>query len=206
MKSLVEYIKESNGIYKYTDRSIWSLGGELLNNAKRHVSSYTNKLSTPKNYWSTRYKDKYNDSDYNKDIDVDKEKANNKKQQDKYDNWLNQKLDKSTNIVNGTFIPKTKEDLINMIEVCAQKGIKNLNFINIKNIYDLQYVFGWMDNIDVIDISKWDVKHVKNVKGMFAKCPNLKSVGDLSGWNLSNASDASEIIEDCPNLKLNIKK
>lgn len=206
MKDLIEYIKESNGIYKYTDRSIWSVSKELLHNTKSTVSHYANKLSTPDNHWSARYRDRYVDSDYDKDTDIKKDKKDNQKQQDKYNNWLNQNLDKSTNIVNGTFIPKTKANLIDMIEVCAQRGVKNLNFINIKNIYDLQYVFGWMDNIEVIDISKWNVKHVKQVKSMFSKCPNLKSVGDLSDWNLANASDVSKIVEDCPNLKLNLKK
>ena len=164
MKNLKEYIQEANGVYKYTDRSIWSLGKDLIGNVKRRTSSFTNKLSTPSDSWSSRYKDKFNDSDYDSDVDVEKEQKQSEKNKKKYDEWLNNNIDKSTNTINGTFIPKTKADLIDMIETCAQRGIKNLNFINIKNVSDLQYVFGWMDNIEVIDISKWNVNHVKQVK------------------------------------------
>lgn len=100
----------------------------------------------------------------------------------------------------GFFIPKTKEEL--KLEILKKRIDKEINYndIDISNIDDLSYLFEDTD-ITEIDISEWDVSHVKNMKCMFTHCEYLKSVGDLSNWNVKNVEDMSWMFAGCKNLK-----
>ena len=51
-----------------------------------------------------------------------------------------------------------------------------------------------------IDISDWDVSNVTDMRSMFFKCKELKSVGDLSKWDVSNVTDMAYMFCYCKNF------
>ena len=47
------------------------------------------------------------------------------------------------------------------------------------------------------DISKWDMKNVKDISYMFYLCSSLISLPDISKWNTQNINNLNSIFENC---------
>ena len=47
------------------------------------------------------------------------------------------------------------------------------------------------------NISGWDMKNAKTLKGMFSGCRNLESLPDISKWNLENVVNMEEMFAGC---------
>ena len=95
--------------------------------------------------------------------------------------------------------PRTKDELIKCIkeQLDLQGPDANLNIIDVSKITDMSYLF----ELDVrnIDISKWDVSRVKNMRSMFVSCTLFNS--DLSKWNVSRVTGVYGMFNRCASLK-----
>ena len=114
---------------------------------------------------------------------------------------INEKLiiNKNIKFKKYKYHPEDKDELKNLIkELIFDRGNKaDLNDIDTSKITDMSYLFGQNnDQSDKCwefngDISEWDVKNVKNMKGMFNLSHFTGENGDLSNWDVSNVEDMS---------------
>ena len=89
--------------------------------------------------------------------------------------------------------PKSKKELIKIINDSFEKGVYDLNFIDISKITDMSWLF---ENVKHnFDVSDWDVSNVKNMTGMFGFCNKFDC--DLSNWNVSNVTDMHALFYEC---------
>ena len=111
-----------------------------------------------------------------------------------------------------TYAPTSFDELRKIIEDRYDKlgpGTKDMpidfNDIDVRNIDSFCYKNdkGIFDEtkFEYIDISNWDVSNIKNMRYMFYKCKQLKSVGDLSNWNVSNIESMRDMFNSCEQLK-----
>ena len=88
------------------------------------------------------------------------------------------------NLVNNegyTYVPKDRNELINLIDVILKIDFKaDLNWIDVSKLTDMSMLF--RDTPFNGDISKWDVSNVTCMTEMFCGC---KFNGDISKWNVS---------------------
>ena len=99
------------------------------------------------------------------------------------------KIDKNTKYHNYRFEPKTKAELISLIENRIKEDGNNvdLNDINLKNITDISGLFTKSNLSDFNgDISEWDVRNVEYMRYAFE---GSKFNGDISKWDVSNVID-----------------
>lgn len=111
--------------------------------------------------------------------------------------------------------PKTYIELKTIVNELLQKGIRDLNCINVSTITDFSYLFAYKkeydDQTDIrctvqlyqLDISNWDVSNGINFSNMFYQ-QYMLSECDLSKWNVSNGIDFSYMFNGCLNLKTDI--
>ena len=100
--------------------------------------------------------------------------------------------------------PRTKDELIKCIkeQLDLQGPDANLNIIDVSKITDMSYLF----ELDVrnIDISKWDVSRVKNMRSMFVSCTLFNS--DLSKWDVSGVEDMMDMFYNCKSFNSDLSK
>ena len=103
--------------------------------------------------------------------------------------WINYNKDKGKNKVQ----PKSKKELIKIINDSFDKGVYDLNFIDTSEITDMSWLF---DNVNHnFDISSWDVSNVTNMEFMFYFCNNFDC--DLSNWDVSNVTNMRHTFYNC---------
>ena len=112
---------------------------------------------------------------------------------------IKKKLDKPID-TEYKYYPETKEELIKNIEECLNSKNYNLNCIDTSKIIDMSDLFydSKFENIN-IDVSKWDVSNVKNMKSMFFGYTNFNC--DLSNWDVSNVTNMYTMFEGCSKFK-----
>ena len=105
--------------------------------------------------------------------------------------------------------PQTKEELIENIKECFSNDDYDLNYIDTKAITDMSNLFNINfynhpiinNKTNNINISKWNVSNVINMKLMFNGFENFNC--DLSGWDVSNVEDMNSMFSFCKNFKGN---
>lgn len=66
----------------------------------------------------------------------------------------------------------------------------------------LLYQMFWFDeNLQNVDVSKWNTANVTSMNGLFYNCGKLETL-DLSGWDMSNVTDASDMFASCQELRI----
>ena len=120
---------------------------------------------------------------------------------------VDEKLVINKNYHYDVIVPKSFNELRRIIEDRYDKfgaGTKrkpiNFNDIDVGEITTCQELFKYTD-FKYIDISDWDVSNVEDMRNMFFKCEQLKSVGDLYDWNVSNVKYMSRMFYYCKQLK-----
>lgn len=96
------------------------------------------------------------------------------------------------------FFPKTPDELKELIKkLIKERGLSaDLNDIDTSEITDMHYLFGYgINNVENIDISKWDVYRVTNMANMFTGCTKFNC--DLSNWNTHAVTDMSNMFKNC---------
>ena len=105
------------------------------------------------------------------------------------------------------YFPKTKEELIKNIEECLDSKNYNLNCIDTSKITDMSNLFdsgNYNKSLNNIDISKWNVSNVKNMRCMFKDCENFNC--DLSNWDVSNVTNMKGIFSWCVKFNCDLSK
>ena len=133
-------------------------------------------------------------------------------------------ITKQTKVQTYNYFPKTKEELMNLIEDRLWGKNKdlnaNLNDIDVSQITDMSNLFlnRFPHNIDIsewdvsnvtdmnnmfrnchdfdCDLSKWDVRKVKNMRYMFYNCKKFKGKG-LDKWDPVNCTDMYGMFTGC---------
>ena len=101
--------------------------------------------------------------------------------------------------------PQTKEELIENIKECFSNDDYDLNYIDTRAITDMSNLFNINfynpiinNKTNNINISKWNVSNVINMKLMFNGFENFNC--DLSGWDVSNVEDMNSMFSFCKNF------
>ena len=93
------------------------------------------------------------------------------------------------------------EDFSYMFFDCkAMRSIKGLDNWNTKSATDMSYMFTYDDNLNSLDLSKFDTSQVTTFKAMFAGCAKLVSIAGLNNWNTKSATDMSSMFTYDDNL------
>ena len=88
---------------------------------------------------------------------------------------IKKKLDKPIDSENQhKYLPKTKDELIKVINMLLNKGETDLNCIDTSKITDMSKLF-YNQNLKNVDISNWNVSNVTNMSNMFKDCTSLKN-------------------------------
>ena len=106
--------------------------------------------------------------------------------------------------------PKSKKELIKIINDSFEKGVYDLNFIDTSKITDMSELFYLGVKLRKFDksiqksinISDWDVSNVKDMNHMFNKCTYFNC--DLSRWDVSNVKDMSYMFQFCYDLNCDL--
>ena len=103
------------------------------------------------------------------------------------------------------YCPKTKLELIEIIKNLLNDNQTNLNIIDVSKITDMSELFDKINqNIEIsnIDISRWDVSNVTNMRYMFFGCSKFNC--DLSSWDVSKVKDLSSMFYECKNFNCDL--
>ena len=124
--------------------------------------------------------------------------------------------------------PRSKAELQKEIMTRLDKGVFDLNGIDISKITDMSFLFQPLRKYDLskIDISEWNTSNVTNMDSMFSltnfnqdisnwdtsNVTNMDSMfycckffnSDLSKWNVSRVKDMKYLFQDCPNFSANL--
>ena len=120
--------------------------------------------------------------------------------------WVN-----STKSINRNKVqPKSKKELIKIINDSFEKGVYDLNFIDTSKITDMSELFYLGVKLRKFDksiqksinISDWNVSNVKDMNHMFNKCTYFNC--DLSRWDVSNVKDMSYMFQFCYDLNCDL--
>ena len=123
--------------------------------------------------------------------------------------FINEKLiiNKDSETRKYKYFPKTKEELKQILYkkiISEEDGPNsNLNDIDISGVNDLSMLFiDFKDKIENIDISKWNVSRVRNMRNMFNGCKKFNC--DLSKWNVSHVTDMKGMFCRCESFSSDI--
>ena len=149
-------------------------------------------------------------------------------------NYITEKLKINKESANKLYKPKTKQELIKLIQRLVKKEgcdanlniidtseitdmsdlfnnslktkIRNINISdwNVSNVTTMRSMFGYCENFDC-DLSDWDVSNVKDMSFMFNKCKNFKGTG-LEDWNIKNVQYTHYMFSDCVNFDCDLHK
>ena len=109
---------------------------------------------------------------------------------------VNKKLDKPIDSEDHyEYFPKTRVELVRIIDKLLNEGETNFNCIDTSKITDMSYLFKNAKNIN-FDISNWDVSNVTNMKYMFDDCRNFTGKG-LENWDVSNVTNMRYMFNNC---------
>ena len=101
------------------------------------------------------------------------------------------------------YYPETKEELLNNIKECLDSKNYDLNCIDTSKITDMSSLFydkKLKDAIEKINISKWDVSNVTNMRYMFCDCINFTGKG-LENWDVSNVKTMDYMFLRCNSFR-----
>ena len=76
----------------------------------------------------------------------------------------------------------------------------DLTMIDTSEIDDMSYVFQYYPT-KTIDLSTWDVSHVKDMENMFAQCKNLTDVYGLDKWKTDSLTNIYQMFTGAKQLK-----
>lgn len=92
------------------------------------------------------------------------------------------------------------KNIYNLFQNCYHlmeiKGIEDLDFSNVENMYNAFYE---VQQIQTLDLSKWGISKAKSYSHLFNACYHLKSL-NLSGWNTEAVTNLEKTFCNCSDL------
>ena len=86
------------------------------------------------------------------------------------------------------------KDFSYMFFACkALRSIKGLDNWNTTAATNMSYMFIYDDNLNSLDLSKFNTSKVENFNGMFFACAKLASITGLNNWNTTAATNMSSM-------------
>ena len=90
---------------------------------------------------------------------------------------------------------KTMASMFNRcLKLTNIEGIQNLNT---KNVTDFSNMFCRCENLNIPDISKWNMKKAENLSGMFQECKSVIKLSFISQWEIKNVTIMKEMFNGC---------
>ena len=86
------------------------------------------------------------------------------------------------------------EDCSNMFSFCQYIESIDLSKFKIENVTNMKFMFDNCKNIKNIDLSSFNTSKVTNMQNMFSFCQNLKSI-DLSSFNTSKVTNMQNMFK-----------
>lgn len=124
----------------------------------------------------------------------------------KIDKYILEKLKINKDLKFKSIHPKNKREL----RIIIEEKIKTSNEINLSNI-DISDVDNLRDLFfglqpEVVNISNWDVSHIRDFSGMFKGCKNLKDIFGIENLDMRNATNLKDMFYRCESLiELNLE-
>ena len=77
--------------------------------------------------------------------------------------------------------------------------ITGLENFNVSNVEDISYLFFNDKSLESLDLTKWNISKVTNMKQMFSGCTSLTEVtaSHEGGWDINEECDTSYMFYDC---------
>ena len=122
-------------------------------------------------------------------------------------NYIFEKLVINKNYNNiYNYYPNDKDELMQAIQEHYDKGIYDLNDIDVSKITDFSSIFDKDKNTgnENFDVSKWNVSNGKNFTHMFYECSEFNC--DLSEWDVSNGECFSYMFFKCNIFNRNLSE
>ena len=104
------------------------------------------------------------------------------------------------------FIHKIKVETREQLEtIILERYNKNKSFIDLTDIdvselNDLSWIFIMLDNVEVVDISRWNTSNVTTMGYMFSQCSKLKKIIGIENLDVSKLKNANSMFYMCENL------
>jgi len=87
-----------------------------------------------------------------------------------------------------------------MKEIIERKELE-LTKWNINNVTNMKYLFSGCKNLSSsYAISKWNIKNVTNISYLFYGCKSLLCLPDISNWNINNVTNMAGLFYGCTSL------
>lgn len=121
-------------------------------------------------------------------------------------NYISEKLIINKNYKMYNYYPKNKDELKDIIKEHYNKGIYNLNDIDVSEIDNFSGLF-FRDNdteLNGFDISEWNVSNGRDFTSMFYGCQKFNC--DLSKWNVSKGIFFNNIFYACQKFNCDLSK
>lgn len=98
----------------------------------------------------------------------------------------------------GKFTYDKREYLIN--DGCLEYIGKSNKPSYLNGCVDCSYMFAFRKDLEVIDLSGWDLSNIIRTNSMFSNCINLKEIIGIEKLDLSNVEDAAYMYWMCTKL------
>ena len=97
-----------------------------------------------------------------------------------------------------------KTDMVtNMTDMflgCSQLQVLDVSNWDVSNVEYMTSMFCQCSQLETLDVSKWNVSNVKNMQRMFSGCSQLQAL-DVSKWDVSNVKNMWWMFSDCSQLQ-----
>ena len=84
--------------------------------------------------------------------------------------------------------------------------VSNIISFSEQGVWEPYYygLFACLDNVEIINITGWNISNAKSLACMFYKCINLKTILGIEKLNVSNVTTFKGMFYHCESLKCNL--
>ena len=111
-------------------------------------------------------------------------------------------INKVSKFINNKIKVNSREQLQSIIleRYNNNNSFIDLTDIDISELDDLTSIFFGLDNMEVADISGWDVSNVTIMEYTFSRCKKLKKIIGIENLDVSKLEDATSMFSHCEKL------
>ena len=102
----------------------------------------------------------------------------------------------------SNFDTRKADYMVNMFSGCSNlEEIKGLNKFNTSNVISFDYMFSSCTGLKVLDVSNFDTRNSREMRGMFEGCENLESIKGINNFITDNVIYMCNMFKDCHKLE-----